>query len=483
MPHLPRSTHWIFASSGVCSAIVLVPAQSFILIYYSQVLGLSASLAGVAMAVALIIDAVLDPAVGFVSDNWKSRWGRRHPFLYASTVLIPLFYLLLWLPPSGLSKSLLFLYLLISLIGLRFAVALFEIPGNALLPELTSDYEERTRMFIHKEWAYWLTGALVGGVLMYGFWLRPTATYPDGFLNPEGYRAAARDTVPIAVAALVVFSVGLHRFIPYLSAPSVVERFGIREFLRQSFDVLRLPSLRMMILAGVVSATAYGVYLALWPYTYGYFWETSSSQLSYLMLASGLGALPAFYLMPWLVAGREKRLLAVWLTLGSNFLVALPIVLRLMGTFPANGSTNLFWVLMAVNFVLPIFQVLVMGVLTSMMADLVEQSQLETARRSEGMILASIIFTRKAAMAIGTLLAGVALDLVGFPAGAAVGEVPAASLFKFGLIYGPGLMVLGVLAAYITSRYKITRLDHERAVEALARVNSNVNRRESSEQI
>ena len=335
---LDKSIRWKFAAGGVPIGVVVTQMQYFVMIYYSQVLGLPASLAGLAIAIALIADAVWDPAVGFVSDNWKSRWGRRHPFMYASIPLISLFYLMLWLPPSGLGGVALFWYLLVCLVGSRLTFALFEIPSSALVPELSGDYEERARLFSYRELVYWVTGSLLGGVLMYAIWLRATPEYPDGFLNPDGYRAAARDCVLLAVVGLLMASVGLHRFIPQLSAPVAKLRFGLAEFLRQVGDVLRLPSLRTMIIAGVLSATAGGVNMVLWVYAMGYFFGMSSSQMSPLMLVSALGGLTSLWLGPRLLAGREKRRVAIGLTLAGATLSGLPIVLRAARRVPGKRN-------------------------------------------------------------------------------------------------------------------------------------------------
>ena len=67
----------------------------FLLLYYNQVLGLPAQWVGGAIMVALIFDAISDPIVGYASDNLHSRWGRRHPFMYAAAVPVAFsFYLL-----------------------------------------------------------------------------------------------------------------------------------------------------------------------------------------------------------------------------------------------------------------------------------------------------------------------------------------------------------------------------------------------------
>ena len=68
----------------------------FLLIFYSQVIGVDARLVGLAMTIALIVDAIADPIVGYWSDNLRSRWGRRHPFMYAAAIPVAATYYLLW---------------------------------------------------------------------------------------------------------------------------------------------------------------------------------------------------------------------------------------------------------------------------------------------------------------------------------------------------------------------------------------------------
>ena len=90
--------------------------------------------------IALVADALLDPVIGQVSDNWRSRWGRRHPFMYVSALPIAVSYFLLWHPPTGWSDQAMFFYLIAIAMVIRTFIAVFEIPSSALGAELTSEY-------------------------------------------------------------------------------------------------------------------------------------------------------------------------------------------------------------------------------------------------------------------------------------------------------------------------------------------------------
>ena len=75
----------------------------FVLFVYSSVLGLPAWMTGLALNLVLIADAITDPLVGYYSDRTRSRWGRRHPFMYAAALPVAITYYFLWTPPESLT--------------------------------------------------------------------------------------------------------------------------------------------------------------------------------------------------------------------------------------------------------------------------------------------------------------------------------------------------------------------------------------------
>ena len=154
-----------FGASGTAGGFISNGIAYFLLIYYSQVVGLDPALAGFALLLALVFDAVSDPLVGRWSDRIRTRLGRRHPFLYASVLPVAVCYYCLWVPPA-VSEAGLFAWLLAFTIGLRLSLTMHTVPFNALLPELAPDYDDRTRLMNYSVSAAWFFGTLIS-VAMY----------------------------------------------------------------------------------------------------------------------------------------------------------------------------------------------------------------------------------------------------------------------------------------------------------------------------
>jgi len=103
-----------------------------------------ASATGLAIGIALLFDAVTDPLAGSISDNWRSKWGRRHPFMLASAVPLGLCFAALFAPPASLGTTGLLVWLTVFAILTRTALTFYHVPHQALGAELSSDYAART---------------------------------------------------------------------------------------------------------------------------------------------------------------------------------------------------------------------------------------------------------------------------------------------------------------------------------------------------
>jgi hypothetical protein len=184
MTRLPVRTKLAYGIGQVGEQIKISGFDLFVFFYFQQVLGLSGSLAGAAMAIALAFDAVTDPLLGSLSDNWQSPRGRRHPFMYAAALPLAVFWFGLFFPPAGLGQVGLFVWLTTFAILIRGSMTLYHVPHMAMGAELSEDYEERTSVV-----SWRITFGLLGGVLTsavaLALFFPETAQYKNGLLNPR----------------------------------------------------------------------------------------------------------------------------------------------------------------------------------------------------------------------------------------------------------------------------------------------------------
>lgn len=435
----------------------------FLLLFYGTVIGLEPGLVGLALMIALVFDALSDPLVGYWSDNLKSRWGRRHPLMYGAALPVALTYFLLWNPPE-LGQAGLFFYLTGLAILIRTFITFYETPSSALIPEITSNYEERTSLQSYRLFFAWAGGNLMS-VLLFGLLL----TGPLGMRDPEAFKTYGIIGSVLMFAAIMVSALGTHSRIPHLHRPKAsTERFGVRRIFREMVETLSEKSFIALFFATILSAIATGLAAALAFLMLNYFWGFSEFQIFIWTCTVFFSALLGALIAPWATRRMGKKGATITLGLLAFSLQPLPVLLRLAGFMPENGDPLLFPLVLGINVIDLALIIAMQAVSFSMIADLVEASQLRTGRRSEGVYYAATTFTRKTTQGLGVLAAGVILSVIAFPEGAAPGTVPADTLWWLGALYAPSLLVLWLGTLYCISRYKIDKAGHEENLRRLA---------------
>jgi Na+/melibiose symporter-like transporter len=460
-----------FGSAGLAEGIVRHGLSSFVMIYYSQVLGLPAQYAGFAIGVGIFVDAVSDPLVGWWSDRSRSRLGRRHPFIYGSIVPLALTYYLLWNPPADwLSERDLFAYLLVLSVSIRLAHTFFFIPLIALAPEVTRDYDERTALMNNWVASSFFFGTLMT-VAMYGYWLRDSPEHPVGILRASGYAEYGLVAGLAILLAAAVAAVGTQRAVPAMQLPPPPALGSLRKVSGQIRQTLSDSSVVAIIVAAILNGTAGGAGNALWIYLMSYYWEFESGQLSALMALVLVCPPIAYAVTPLATRRHNKRNVQAFVGTASLVFYATPYALRSVGLFPGNEHPALFPLLVASALIVGIVDTVWSTVNYSMVADLVEAREIETGRREEGVLAATRLLAGKASTALGAVVGGFALYLIDFPVQTAVGEVPEKAIYAIGLIYGPITGVLYGAAVAVLYFYRIDRKSHQATLSKLAQRN------------
>ncbi len=455
-----------FGVGDFATATVIIGLNIFLLFYYTQVLGLEGALAGLALGIAVVFDALSDPLVGSLSDSWRSRLGRRHPFMWFSILPLCASFYLLFQPPRDLEGLALFGWLTATAISTRTFMTLFSIPHYALGAELSTDYGERTSVM-----SYGMVVGSLGGIIFltsaYELVFSPTTEFANGLLDVDAYRGLAFLGVgmiglPILLSAF--FTQAAARRIPKPSMSS--ERFGLARLAREARQTLQNRNFRILLSASVVTGTLFGLNYSMQLHMLTFFWGLVPSQQKYIAIA---GLVATFFVFALIQQTRlvllEKKHVAMFFTAVGAFEALVFIDLRLLGWFPENGSPILLPLLIASG-MLGFTADNVGSLFTrSMMADAIDEQELATGERQEGIFFSASAFASKAVGGLGTLLGGVSLSLVGLPPNIEAAAAPPDAVYRLGIVMGPILGSAYLVPIYLYSRY---RLDPRRLAEVQA---------------
>jgi Na+/melibiose symporter-like transporter len=447
---------------GVSLAVL---SASVVQLYFNQVIGIPAVWVGAAILISLCADALIDPMIGRWSDNFRSTWGRRHPFMYASAVPAAAFFYLVWNAPPGLSVPETFAFALVMLIGVRVSLASYEIPSSALGPELAPDYHERTTLFAYR-WFFMIGTAAIMGMLLYGVFLRQDAANPLGALNRDAYARFGLMAAGVMFVSILASSAATHSRIRYLHKPPD-RKLSVAETFREVGATFANPSLVTIMSASILGGASYGITTGLSTYFYLHLWGLKPQLIGLLVsggvLASVIGVFAAPAISRWL--GKKEAMVALFST--SLVTTLLPISARLIGVMPANGSTALFVLLLADVVVATALALMAYVILSSMVADVVEDQAVKSGVRSEGVLFAANGLVPKVTTGLGAFIAGALVTLVGFPDHAQPGTVDPAIIRHLALIYLPTVAILSGASIAVLNLYKIDHAAHERNLARL----------------
>jgi Na+/melibiose symporter-like transporter len=448
-----------YGSGAVAVAAKDAAVVHFLAFYYTQVIGLPGWLYGLSAFLAQAIDAFVDPILGTLSDNSRTRFGRRHPWMAASALPIGVGFLLLFAPPSQAPTWAVFLWITFVQTALRTLLSVFSIPHTTLGAELSTDYEERTRIASYRTLLAWIVGILLPAGA-YALVFQPTAEGGDGRLVAGNYGAYAWASALAATVAVVVSCASTWKLIPQLPLPRTKRKLDLLDPLRDVQEALRIANFRWIFLATLAIGASTGVTTILGTYTWAYFWEFSTGQAGVLTLFSLLPTVFAFALVRPLGGRYEKKALT---------LTCLVVIIanslwfyggRLLGLLPGNGGTAIFALALLHQFVVVVAVVIWQSIAPSMIADVADEHEVETGERKEGVFFAALAFAIKVPTGLGNALGGVLVGWVGIAANTQPGTAEPDALFRLGLAAGPIVAATFLIPLWLFTRFHLTRERH-----------------------
>lgn len=439
----------------------------FQLIFLTDVAGIEPGLAGIVLLVGKVWDALNDPLIGWLSDHTRTRWGRRLPWMVSSALPFAVSFALMWYVPPFLigNQTGLFCYYVIVAIVFNAAYTGLALSHTSLTPELTHDYDERSRITGFRMACS--IGGSVGGLIL-------SAVIFKVLANSEKtvqFGTLGNSVSVVGLAATTICIVGIWKLViekdrERLAATSALAAASTdiepRQSLREQFRIL-LSNRAFLVVCGI--------YLFSWLAM-----QFTATILPYYV-QSCLG-LPreTFNLLALTVQGTALGMIPLWgwvtVKLGkkTTYFLAMPfwlgaqaglLFLRSGEGFLLFGLAFLAGIGISVCYLIP----------NAMLPDTIELDELKTGKRREGIYYGGFVFLQKMALALGTAVVGFALQFAGYVSSGpdqAVPVQPDSALAAIRFAVGPLPAVSLVLGIALTAIYPITKARHAETLRILA---------------
>ena len=427
--------------------------------YYLTVLGLNPLLTGLALLMALVMDAISDPLIGTVSDRIRSKFGRRHLLMAFSLFPISLSYLMLFLPDPDWAENQFFLFawLLVFAVVTRFSVTLFDIPHRALAAEIAESYEDKASIMSLREGFQSLIA------LSHSFIILPFINL-DG--NDQWFNVGIIGSIIMFVLGLISI-IGTTSLIPDLYKwPETKENDNpFKEIQKQISFVYKNRTIILFLLGSITIQLAWGLANSLTFLTQTQFWGLTTLQIQEFIKIYFLSTIVSWFLVPKLVKNFEKRTILLFSLVVIGIFQATPFILYKVGMVPEFGSNSLVYFLSVFIFITGTFSIMSLMTRESMVPDMIDQVQQESNLRQDGTISSLTSFCAKCMTGLGQFFSMFVLWLISFPQGSIDATFTQREMLA--LFQGPMIMLLFLIPIVIFSGYKIDRKKHREILQKI----------------
>lgn len=449
-----------FGAGSVADSVYFYAWDLFVLFYYTQVLGLPGSLTGLAILISLIVDAVSDPYVGFVSDKLRGlRWGRRNTLIIGTALPLAVTFVLLFTPPSDLGHAALFAWLLVFGVLSRIFLTFFAIPYKAISAELSRSVVERPRVI-----AAAAIGNTVARIVVplatFGFFFGESARYERGQLDPANYAPFAIAAALVMLVSIALVVVGTLR--PLLederaeaagATGSLAPLAALREVwaaLTLTANVRRVFVLAIFVFVCLVSITVLKIHVLT------YVWQVPKGSAKWVMSMQGFGGGLGALLLPLLLREFDRRRALVWGIGGFTLLNAVAVLLPVFGVGPAPGTPQLANLVAGMLFVSGIFLGMYLVAVGSIGGDVADEHEANTGSRQQALVGGFMTLAIKTAGGLMSFVTGLYLDLIGFPVGVPLDKVSPEAITELAWFVAVFCAVGAAGVAFVSGRLDVS---------------------------
>ncbi len=440
------------AELGITSVEILL--QVYLLKFYNVIFGLDEIYTGLALAIAIVWDAVSDPLMGALSDRTRSRFGRRRVYLIPGAVALAFAFFLIYNPPAVDSQLYKFLYLLFTYLLVNTAMTVIGVPHMALGGDLTFDRDERTEVYGGRL-LFGTIGLLLGTVLPILILGGLGEETPE---NVERSRnlASLYLAIPIIGTALLSFwATAGHGRGPALEEE---EPLDPAHFFRSLGAVIANPYFFPLFIAFLVASVGRALNAAIALYYYEYRLELPESEVGVKVLLPFFGfIILSIPIWVWVSKHLGKKWPAFVGVFGLGLMTCLTYPF-----FPPGETTG------------PLIAAFIGGILggalillDSLVADMVDYDELKTGENREGLYFGAWRMGTKLARAFGILVTAVALGVIGFDQEAT--RQSGEAIYGLGVLFGPIVGGFFIVGALIFTLMPLTDARHKRIQSLLRR--------------
>ena len=449
---LSFSTKLAYGAGDLGPAITANILVFYLMFFFTNVVGLNVGLASVILLIGKVWDAVNDPLVGVLSDRTKSKWGRRHPWMFWGAIPFGVFFFLQWIipkfsdNPATNQTGLFWYYVVIAILSQSF-YTIVNLPYTALTPELTQDYNERTSLNSFR-FAFSIGGSIFSLLLALGIFSVVKADSATQYL--------------VLAGVCTIFSI-----LPlYWCIWGTKDRVAITEARRQATEIEDITPIKeqlKIVFSNKPFLYVIGIYLCSWLGV-----QVTASIIPYFVV-NWMGMREAESpLVALAVQGTALGMLFIWSRISQKvgkkavYYMGMGLwILAQAGLFFVQPG-QLGWMYFLA--VIAGFGVSVAYLIPwSMMPDVIELDELRTGKRREGIFYGFMVLLQKVGLALGLFLVGQALQWSGFVekvSGQPTPVQPDSALLAIRIAIGPlptVALICGVILAYF---YPITKEVH-----------------------
>ncbi len=437
---LPVKLGYGLAETGITA--VQLFTQIYLLKFYTDIVGLMPSLAGIALAISVLWDAVSDPLMGNISDRTNSKWGRRRPYILVGGIFLSLSILMLFSPPSLNTQAGKFAYLLFSYLLVNTAMTVISVPHIALGGELTFERDARTAIF---GWRLFFSnvGMLIGMIVPAA--ILQSLGDENSKANIQSSRLQAGEVVSgvILISSMITFWATKGRDEnSKTNLPNLAFFSSLKSVLSNRVFI---PLLLAFVIATI--GRTFNSAIALYYYEYRLGLKESEVVMNILL---------PFFLILMLSIG-------FWVWLSKKFGKKKP---AFFGIFGLGLLTVIAYPLFPYGKLQPPLIVAVFGgifagsilIMDSILTDVVDYDEWKTGQKREGLYFGVWKMGVKFSQAVGIGLSGFLLDFIGFDPSSTSQSSEVG--FRLAMIFGPGVGFFFILGSLIFLTFPLTDAKH-----------------------